>query len=151
MKLEQEKATTKNQIEVVEKTKNEIKHIGSTRKVAGLTLFSFNKNTFEIKKAEVKRYAKLTGSGTEYKNEVTYEKDCFYDQALNENNFTKKLIRYGFINKSILIYAKKNNIKLSEVDENYLIWMERKKFAYKDERNVKEITDRNDFYKFLES
>ena len=45
MKLEQEQGLTKNRIETVEKTKNEIKYIGSTRLIKGHTLFSFNRET----------------------------------------------------------------------------------------------------------
>ena len=101
MKLDkQEQGLTKNRIEVVEKKKNEIRYIGSKRLIKGLTLFSYNRVTGEIKKAPMKSTAVLTESGLVLKNEVITEKDCFYDQALNEKNFIKHLKKYGVIKKN---------------------------------------------------
>lgn len=94
MKLEQQKQDydlSKNSIEIVDKKKKEIKYIGSQRPIPGLTLFSYNTSTGEIKKAPMKSTAILVRNGVSFKKEVLIEKDCIYLQALNRKNLIKKI------------------------------------------------------------
>ena len=94
MKLEQQKQDydlSKNNVEIVDKKKNEIRYIGSQRPIPGLTLFSYNVSTGEIKKAPMKTTAILVGDGVSFKKEVLIEKDCIYLQSLNRKNFIKKI------------------------------------------------------------
>ena len=62
-----------------------LKHIGQQKKTPGHTLFKYNKETGEIRQAPV-----LNGS-------VITEPNCIYRQALNKQNFIKKLKREGVI------------------------------------------------------
>lgn len=89
---------SKNEIELLQKKKHEYKLIGSQRKVAGHTLFSFNLITKEIK------IAKLEKCDTIHfftllplvNDKIKIEKNCVYRQALNKKNFKKVLFREGF-------------------------------------------------------
>jgi len=88
-------------IECQQQKKHELTLIGSQRRVRGLTLFSFNTETKEIKKAEID-YCKdyiyyhpyLYKEG---RDRVIVEKNCIYRQALNTKNFIKVLKREGYL------------------------------------------------------
>ena len=56
-------AISKSQIEQVQQKQNELKHIGSLRKVKGHTLFSFNRETGEIKPARFERKVSVNMDG----------------------------------------------------------------------------------------
>ena len=153
MKIEQEQGLTKNRIEPVEKTKNEIKYIGSTRLIKGHTLFSFNRETGEIKKVSIKCVTIVTEIGVITKSEVVTEKHCFYDQALNKKNFIKRLKRYGLLrtmNERWAIYRKKSGKDLNETNKSdFSEWLTLKSAEYKKLHNVNSIEDPEDFNKFL--
>lgn len=156
MKLDQqEQGLTKNKIEVVEKKKNEIRYIGSKRFIKGLTLFSYNRVTGEIKKAPMKSTAVLTESGLVLKNEVITEKDCFYDQALNEKNFIKHLKKYGVIKRKLnhrwVLFCEKFGIDVNREGSmsDFMGWITSKASEYKKENGVSLITDQEDFDRFL--
>ena len=86
------------QIEYLQKKQNEYKHIGRMNKVPGHTLFSFNRNTKEIKPATFEREISIGMYGHPiYKTRCVIEPDCFYEQALNKKNFIKRLKRYGYL------------------------------------------------------
>lgn len=86
------------QIEYLAKKQHEYKHVGKLRKVPGHTLFSFNRQTKEIKPAKFEREVSIGMDGQPiYKTRCVIEPNCFYEQALNEKNFIKRLKRYGFI------------------------------------------------------
>ena len=96
LQSEHEEAT---RIEQVAKKQKEYKLIGKLRKVAGHTLFEFNKKTKEIKPADIKReciFDAKTGKPL-YKTKTDIHKDCFYLQALNIKNAEKKLRKLGII------------------------------------------------------
>lgn len=91
---------SKSEVETVQQKKNELKHIGSLKKVPGHTLFSFNYDTGEIKRAEFERNVTLNIYGQPiYEERVLVEKSCYYEQALNEKNFIKRLKRRGYVNE----------------------------------------------------
>ena len=84
------------QVELLEQQKQEYKLIGSMRKVPGHTLFSFNVQTGEIKPVKLVREASIGLDGKPvFKEKITVEKDCYYEQALNRKNFIKRLKRRG--------------------------------------------------------
>lgn len=86
------------QIEYLQKQQREFKHVGKMRKVAGHTLFSFNRKTGEIKPAQFINKVALGFDGKVITStECVIEPDCFYEQALNRANFIKRLKRYGLI------------------------------------------------------
>lgn len=86
---EREDAT---RIEQVAKKQKEYKLIGKQRKVAGHTLFEFNKTTKEIKPADIHRESVLSVSGKPtYKTRIDVREGCFYLQALNIKNAERKL------------------------------------------------------------
>ena len=95
-----QKHLDKQEISVVEnKQQHEFKFVGSTKKVAGHTLFSFNTETKELKKAEIqksKTYNVFTKQPA-HKDKVVIERNCFYFWSLNEKNALKKLRKAGFI------------------------------------------------------
>ena len=82
--------------EVQQKKQQEYKLVGKTKRVMGHTMFSYNLITGEIKKAiiEVADTVKFDGSPV-YPNKIKVERDCYYEQALNKNNFIKRLKRNG--------------------------------------------------------
>lgn len=86
------------QIEYLQKKQHEYKHIGWMKKVPGHTLFSFNRNTKEIKPAAFEREVSV-GMDRQpiYKTRCVIEPYCFYEQALNKKNFIKRLKRYGLL------------------------------------------------------
>jgi len=95
-----------SQIQIVEEKqqRKEIKLIGQQRKIPGLTLWEFDRNTKEIKKAEYKkqdvilRTLKVASDDTVKSNKVVVNENCFYIQALNKKNAIKHLKRYGMLN-----------------------------------------------------
>lgn len=86
------------QIEYLAKKQHEYKHIGKMKIVPGHTLFSFNVLTKEIKPAKFENEVSIGLNRIPiYKTKCVIEPNCFYEQALNEKNFIKRLKRYGFI------------------------------------------------------
>lgn len=90
-----------DKIEIQRKQQQEYKLLGSIRKVKGHILFEFNRETKELNPAKfqventiiIKDRNDLIG-GKKYK--VVVNQNCFYIQALNKKNATKKLIKLGF-------------------------------------------------------
>lgn len=93
---EREDAT---RVEQVAKKQKEYKLIGKQRKVAGHTLFEFNRKTKEIKPADIHRECIIdAGTGNPiYKTKTDVHEDCFYLQALNIKNAEKKLRKLGML------------------------------------------------------
>lgn len=88
-----------SRIEAQIKKQQELKLIGSMKKVPGHTLFSFNYKTGEIKPADVIRECAMGFDGLPvYKERIVVEKDCYYEQALNVKNFVKRLKRKSYEN-----------------------------------------------------
>lgn len=86
------------QIEYLAKKQHEYKHVGKLRKVPGHTLFSFNILTKEIKPAKFENEVSIGLDRIPiYKTRCVVEPNCFYEQALNEKNFIKRLKRLGII------------------------------------------------------
>ena len=95
LQSEHEEAT---RIEQVAKKQKEYKLVCSQRKVAGHTLFEFNKSTKEIKPADIKRECIMDFNTNHpiYKTKTDIHENCFYIQALNVKNAIKKLKKLGF-------------------------------------------------------
>lgn len=92
-----------NEQELVIKKEQELKLLGGQKRIPGHKLFSFNVKTGEIKEASYQQSLIIWNPKTgeiQKKKEVLIEGDCFYYQALNEKNFIKKLIKFGFIVKA---------------------------------------------------
>ena len=88
------------QVELLEQQRQEYKLIGRMRKVPGHTLFSFNVKTGEIKPVKLVREASIGLDGNPvFKEKITVEKDCYYEQSLNLKNFIKRLKRRGLIER----------------------------------------------------
>lgn len=101
MKLFEQQTNDSTQIrqEQVQKEKQEFHLLGKTRRIAGLTLFSYNKETGEVKVAELVKSKSVdfrTKKPTE-NSKVMIEKNCIYGQALNKKNFIKHLKKRGII------------------------------------------------------
>ena len=68
------------------------------KKNPGHILFSFNRKTGEIKRASITHKVSI---GLDMKpittTKTVIEPDCYYEQALNEKNFRKRLKRIGLI------------------------------------------------------
>ena len=78
--------------EQVAKKQKEYRMVGRQRRVPGLTLFEFDKNTHEIRPAQVKREAAITTGGKSvFRTRTDIHEHCFYLQALNVKNAEKKL------------------------------------------------------------
>lgn len=85
-------ADAKAPTEQVAKKQQEFRLIGKVRKQRGHTLFEFNRETKEIRKAEITRKAQMQLAETvKYKTDVNVKPDCFYLQALNATSAAKKL------------------------------------------------------------
>lgn len=68
------------------------------RRVPGHILFSFNLKTKEIKRASITKEVSIGLNGKPImKTKIAIEPDCYYEQALNEKNFRKRLKRIGLI------------------------------------------------------
>lgn len=84
-------------IEQQQKKKAEYKLIGKVRRISGLTLFSYNKETKVLKPAEVEKEVSLHFDGMpRYKDKVKTETNCIYFQALNIKSAKKRLIKLGY-------------------------------------------------------
>ena len=80
------------------KKQHEYKHVGNMKKVPGHTLFSFNILTKEIKLAKFENEVSIGLNRIPvFKTKCVIEPNCFYEQALNEKNFIKRLKRYGLL------------------------------------------------------
>ena len=89
---------SKEQIEYLHKQQTEYKLVNKIKKNPGHTLFSFNRKTGEIKRASIIHKVSIALNGLPVtKSETVIEPDCYYDQALNEKNFRKKLKRIGLL------------------------------------------------------
>lgn len=72
--------------------------VNKIKKNPGHILFSFNRKTGEIKRASIIHKVAIGFNGLPVtKAETVIEPDCYYDQALNEKNFRKKLKRIGLL------------------------------------------------------
>lgn len=99
-KLTQDKERDDARIELSEQKKHEYHYLGSAKKNPHLSLWSFNKETKEIKLAEYKKddAYDFMNMGNLQPRKVSVEKDCIYIQALNKKNVIKVLKRdYGII------------------------------------------------------
>lgn len=89
---------SKNQVEYVQKKQHEYKLTDKKKKIPGHILFSFNLKTKEIKRVSITNEVSIVLNGKPItKNKVVIEPDCYYEQALNEKNFRKRLKRIGLI------------------------------------------------------
>lgn len=89
---------SKNQVEYVQKKHREYKLMDKKRKIPGHTLFSFNLKTKEIKRASITNEVSIGLNGKPImKTKTVIEPNCYYEQALNEKNFRKRLKRIGLI------------------------------------------------------
>ena len=74
------------------KQQQEYKLIGKARRKPGMTLFSYNTQTGEMKPAEIERECAMTFDGNvSYKTKVKIDPHCIYWQALNLKNWEKKI------------------------------------------------------------
>lgn len=89
---------SKEQIEYLQKQQSEYKLVSRIKKNPGHILFSFNRKTGEIKRASITHKVSI---GFDMKpittTKTVIEPDCYYEQALNEKNFRKRLKRIGLI------------------------------------------------------
>lgn len=89
---------SKEQIEYLQKQQTEYKLVNRIKKNPGHILFSFNRKTGEIKRASITHKVSI---GLDMKpittTKTVIEPDCYYEQALNEKNFRKRLKRIGLI------------------------------------------------------
>lgn len=89
---------SKEQIEYLQKQQSEYRLVSRIKKNPGHILFSFNRKTGEIKKASINHKVSI---GLDMKpittTKTVIEPDCYYEQALNEKNFRKRLKRIGLI------------------------------------------------------
>lgn len=89
---------SKEQIEYLQKQQSEYKLVSRIKKNPGHILFSFNRKTGEIKRASITHKVSI---GFDMKpittTKAVIEPDCYYEQALNEKNFRKRLKRIGLI------------------------------------------------------
>lgn len=89
---------SKNQIEYIQKKQREYKLTDKKRRILGHILFSFNLKTKEIKRASIINEVSIGLNGEPIMKTKTFiEPDCYYEQALNEKNFRKRLKRIGLI------------------------------------------------------
>lgn len=91
------KDSEKERIEMQQKKKQEFRFVGSTKRVRGHTLFSYNTETLELKKADMVYSDSVDMRGIPLHNaRVVIEKNCIYLQALNIKNAIKHLKRMGY-------------------------------------------------------
>jgi len=87
---------TKEDTEVQQKKQQEYKLVGRARRINGHTMFSYNLDTGEVKMAILETCDTVLFNGTPlYPNRIQIERNCYYEQALNEKNFIKRLKRNG--------------------------------------------------------
>jgi len=81
----------KDTLQVVIPVKQEYKHIGSVRKIPGLTLYCYNTVTGDIFPTPLVRHVALNEKGKPtFITKTTYDPKCLYVQALNIKNARKK-------------------------------------------------------------
>lgn len=89
---------SKEQIEYLQKQQSEYKLVSRIKKNPGHILFSFNRKTGEIKRVSITHKVSI---GLDMKpittTKTVIEPDCYYEQALNEKNFRRRLKRIGLI------------------------------------------------------
>lgn len=100
-RLLQPPATSQEQerIEMVKKNQQEYHLIGRAVARAGHTLFEYNKETHEVRRADVKRTMYVSDFKTGevvFDNRCEVRRNCMYLQALNIKNAIKILRREGF-------------------------------------------------------
>lgn len=87
---------TQNDVRVEQtiKQQKEYKLLGKVLRKPGLTLFSYNTQTGEMKPAEMERTCAITfGGDVAYSTKVKVEQHCIYGQALNMKNWQKRVAR----------------------------------------------------------
>ena len=90
---------TKTQMEQVQLKQHELVLLKQEPVVLGHTLFSYNVESNEIKKAPV-QYSRDVDFVTReplHNPKIVVEPNCIYRQALNKRNFIKRLKREGII------------------------------------------------------
>ena len=88
----------RDRTEIKKKQEQHYHLIGSVRRVAGHTAFSFNRVTGELKRADLKKEVQVSMNGTpHYSTKICVEKDCIYFQALNMRSAEKKLRKAGIV------------------------------------------------------
>lgn len=99
--LPQKEHLQKDDIEILDKQKQEFKFIGRERKVPGHTMFSLNYKTGEIKVADIEHVKDIhfTTRRQVTNDRIVIEPNCIYRQALNKKNFIKRLVREGILVK----------------------------------------------------
>lgn len=76
----------------------EYKLIKKVKRNPGHILFSFNVKTGEIKRASIIHNVSIGLNGIPItRAETVIEPNCYYEQALNEKNFKKKLKKSGLL------------------------------------------------------
>lgn len=91
---------SREQIEYLQQQQKEYKFIENIRYIPGLTLFSYNCITGEIKKAEYKNEVSIgLDKNVIIKKKVVIEPNCFYEQALNKKSFEKRIKNKGIVRK----------------------------------------------------
>lgn len=89
---------SKKQIEYLQKQQTEYKLVNRIKKNPGHILFSFNRKTGEIKRASIIHKVAIGLNGLPItRAETVIEPNCYYEQALNEKNFRKKLKKSGLL------------------------------------------------------
>lgn len=89
---------SKEQIEYLQKQQTEYKLIKKVKRNPGHILFSFNVKTGEIKRASIIHNCSIGLNGLPITStETVIEPNCYYEQALNEKNFKKKLKKSGLL------------------------------------------------------
>lgn len=89
---------SKEQIEYLQKQQTEYKLIKKVKRNPGHILFSFNVKTGEIKRASIIHNVSIGLNGLPItRAETVIEPNCYYEQALNEKNFRKKLKKSGLL------------------------------------------------------
>ena len=89
----------KTQIEQMQQRQHELVLIKREPIVPGHTLFSYNTESHEIKKAPI-QYCRDVDFMTKeplHRPKIVIEPHCVYRQALNKKNFIKRLKREGII------------------------------------------------------
>ena len=86
----------KEDTEVQQKKQQEYKLVGRARRISGHTMFSYNMETGEVKRAILETCDTVLFNGKAlHPNKIQVERNCYYEQALNEKNFIKRLKRNG--------------------------------------------------------
>ena len=95
---------SKEQIDYLQKQQTEYKLIKKVKRNPGHILFSFNVKTGEIKRASIIHNVSIGLNGLPItRAETVIEPNCYYEQALNEKNFRKKIEEIRIIKKRIIM------------------------------------------------